>query len=101
MVVATDRHAASRQPEGENMTIRTLKKSQGYTGEAQDEWEQITDGSIVVSYNTVRANADVSWRPYAKEEDWQDLPYVSADLPGSAEKILEFVNDYLELNEED
>ena len=83
------------------MTIRTLKKSLGHTGEAQDEWEQITDGSIVVSYNTVRANADVSWRRHDQEDDWHDLPYVSADLPGSAEKILEFVNDYLDLNEED
>ena len=83
------------------MTTRILKKAQGYTGDAQDELEQITDGYIVVSYNTVRANADVSWRPYAKEDDWQDLPYVSADLPGSDEKILEFVNDYLDLNEDD
>lgn len=83
------------------MAIRTLKKSLGHTGDAQDEWEQITDGSIVVSYNTVRADADVSWRPYAKEEDWQDLPYVSADLPAGDEKIIEFVMDYLDLNEED
>jgi len=83
------------------MTIRILKKSQGHTGDAQDEWEQITDGSIVVSYNTVRANADVSWRRFDKDDDWHDLPYVSADLPGSAEKIIEFVNDYLDINEED
>ncbi|MNZ78485.1 hypothetical protein D3C78_970610 [compost metagenome] len=55
----------------------------------------------MVSYNTVRANADVSWRRLDQEDDWHDLPYVSADLPGSAEKILEFVNDYLDLNEED
>lgn len=83
------------------MAIRTLKKSQGYTGEAQDELEQITDGYIVVSYNTVRPSADVSWRRLDEEDDWHDLPYVSADLPGSDEKILEFVRDYLDLNEED
>ena len=83
------------------MTIRTLKQARSHTGEAQDEWGQITDGRIVVSYNTVRANADVSWRPYAKEDDWQDLPYVSADLPAGDEKIIAFVLDYLDLNEED
>lgn len=83
------------------MAIRTLKKALGHTGEAQDEWEQITDGYIVVSYNTVRANADVSWRRHDQEDDWHDLPYVSADLPGSAEKIIEFVRDYLDLNEEE
>ncbi len=83
------------------MTIRVLKQARGYTGQAQDEWEQITDGYIVVSYNTVRANADVSWRRYDQEDDWHDLPYTSAELPGSHERIIEFVRDYLDLNEED
>lgn len=83
------------------MTIRVLKKSQGYTGQAQDELEEITDGYIVVCYNTQRPEGDVCWRRYDQEDDWHDLPYTSAELPGSHERILEFVRDYLELNEED
>lgn len=83
------------------MAIRIIKQSQGYTGNAQDELEEITDGSIVVCYNTVRADGDVCWRRYDQEDDWHDLPYTSAELPGSHERILEFVRDYLELNEED
>lgn len=83
------------------MTIRVLKQSLGYTGQAQDELEEITDGSIVVIYNTVRADGDVSWRRYDQEDDWHDLPYTSAELPGGHEKIVEFVRDYLDLNEED
>ncbi|SDS49366.1 hypothetical protein [Pseudomonas oryzae] len=83
------------------MTIRTLKQSQGYTGQAQDELEVITDGAIVVSYNTVRADGDVCWRRYDQEDDWHDLPYTSAELPASHERIIEFVRDYLDLNEED
>jgi hypothetical protein len=43
----------------------------------------------------------VCWRRYDQEDDWHDLPYTSAELPGSHERILEFVRDYLELNEED
>ena len=83
------------------MTIRTLKQSQGYTGQAQNELEVITDGAIVVSYNTVRADGDVCWRRYDQEDDWHDLPYTSAELPASHERIIEFVRDYLDLNEED
>jgi hypothetical protein len=83
------------------MAIRTLKKSLGYTGVAQDELEVITDGAIVVSYNTARADGDVCWRRLDQEDDWHELPYTSAELPGSHERIIEFVRDYLDLNEED
>lgn len=83
------------------MTVRTIKQSQGYTGVPQDEVEEITDGDIVVSYNTVRADADVSWRRYSEEDDWHDLPYTSAELPSSHERIIEFVRDYLDLNEQE
>lgn len=83
------------------MTIRTIKKSLGYTGQAQDELEEITDGYIAVCYNTVRADGDVCWRRLDQEDAWHDLPYTSAELPASHEGIIEFVRDYLDLNEED
>lgn len=85
------------------MTVRTLKQSLGYTGQAQDELEEITDGAIVVSYNTVRADGDgdVCWRRFDQEDGWHDLPYTSAELPGGHERILAFVRDYLDLDEQD
>lgn len=56
------------------MTIRTLEESLGYTGQAADELEEITDGIIVVSYNTVRADGEVCRHRYSEQDDWHVLP---------------------------
>jgi len=67
--------------------------------DCSEERDTLTDGEIEISINRVRPEAPVWWR-WACADEWQGLPFQTADLNPSDEYALRTVRDWLAIDDE-